>query len=298
MTVRSSVLAAAAVISIAGLLGGCSAATPTGSAATPVVGSGSSDLSRLLAQIYAGGLRSTGVDVEVKEDLGDRADYLAALDRGEVTMVPDLTGELLRTFDTLSGATEAEDVYTDLNRSLPAGLSVGDYATAEDRLAIAVASGSEFADGTTVTDFLRREDRTVGIVDGQVDPTDVVRAFPTRQLPTFTGAAVTDVVQYSDAQTAVEGLNAGEVESLAIRTASFGPLAKDLTTLPDEDHVYPAQNVVPLYRNGLLSESALRSFSVVAGELTTADLADMIGEVRSGVPSGDVAGRWLGEHTL
>ena len=292
---RSSVLAAVAVISIAGLLGGCSAATSTGPAATPVVGSGSSDLSRLLAQIYAGGLRSTGVDVEVKEDLGDRADYLAALDRGEVTMVPDLTGELLRTFDTLSAATEAEDVYTELNRSLPAGLSVGDYATAEDRLAIAEASGSESGD-ETVTEFLGREERTVGIVDGQVDPMDVL-VEGTRS-STFTGASFTDVTPYADAQSAVDGLNAGEVDVLAIRTASFGPLAKDLTTLPDDDHVYPAQNVVPLYANGVLDESALRSFSVVAGELTTADLADMIGEVRNGVPSGEVAGRWLGERNL
>ena len=293
---RSSVLAAVAVISIAGLLGGCSAATPTGPAATPVVGSGSSDLSRLLAQIYAGGLRSTGVDVEVKEDLGDRADYLATLDRGEVTMVPDLTGELLRTFDTLSAATEAEDVYTELNRSLPAGLSVGDYATAEDRLAIAVASGNAVDDGTTVAEFLRRSDVTVGTVEGEVHPMDV-RTEGVGS-PSFTGAGFSEFMVYPDAQFAVDELNSGAVDALAIRTASFGPLAKDLTTLPDDDSVYPAQNVVPLYSNGVLEESALESFSVVAGELTTADLADMIGEVRSGVPSGEVAGRWLGERNL
>ncbi|MDI6630598.1 MAG: glycine betaine ABC transporter substrate-binding protein, partial [Rhodococcus sp. (in: high G+C Gram-positive bacteria)] len=276
MTVRSSVLAAALVMSIAGLVGGCSAGASTDPAgAAVVVGAGSSDLSRLLAQIYAGGLRSTGANVEVKEDLGDRADYLAALDRGEVTMVPELTGELLRTFDTLSAATEAEDVYTELNRSLPAGLSVGDYATAEDRLAIAVASDSESGD-ETVTDFLGRGEKTVGIVDDQVDPMDVL-AQGTKS-PTFTGASFTDFTPYADGQSAVDGLNAGEVDALAIRTASFGPLAKDLTTLPDDDHVYPAQNVVPLYVDGVLSESALKSFSVVAGELTTADLADMIGE--------------------
>lgn len=293
---RSSVLAAALVMSIAGLVGGCSAGASTDPAgAAVVVGAGSSDLSRLLAQIYAGGLRSTGADVEVKEDLGDRADYLAALDRGEVTMVPDLTGELLRTFDTLSAATEAEDVYTELNRSLPAGLSVGDYATAEDRLAIAVASGTESGD-ETVTDFLRRNEATVGTVDGQVDPMDVMSEAAGSA--SFTGVGFSEFMVYPDAQFAVDDLNSGAMAALAIRTASFGPLAKDLTTLPDDDHVYPAQNVVPLYVDGVLSESALRSFSVVAGELTTADLADMIGEVRNGVPSGEVAGRWLGERNL
>ena len=294
---RSSVLAAALVMSIAGLVGGCSAGTSTDPAAAPVVvGAGSSDLSRLLAQIYAGGLRSTGADVSIEEDMGDRADYLAALDRGEVTMVPDLTGELLRTFDTLSTATEAEDVFTELNRSLPAGLSVGDYATAEDRLAIAVAPGSTSDEVTTVTDFLRREEMTVGTVEGQVDPMDVVTEGVGS--PEFTGSRLSEFMVYPDPQFAVDGLNSGAVDALAIRTASFGPLAKDLTTLPDDDHVYPAQNVVPLYVDGVLDESALRSFSVVAGELTTADLADMIGEVRNGVPSGEVAGRWLGERNL
>ncbi|OZE79020.1 ABC transporter substrate-binding protein [Rhodococcus sp. 15-649-2-2] len=294
---RSSVLATAVVVSIAGLLGGCSTAESADPAGEPiVVGSGSSDISRLLAQIYAGGLRSTGVDVEVKDGLGDRADYLAALDRGEVSMVPDLTGDLLHTFDTLAGATEAEDVFTELNRSLPAGLSVGDYATAEDRLAIAVAPDSASDDGETVAEFLRREDVTVGTVEGEVHPMDV-RTEGVGS-PSFTGAGFSEFMVYPDAEFAVDDLNSGAVDALAIRTASFGPLAKDLTTLPDDEHVYPAQNVVPLYRNGVLSESALRSFSVVAGELTTADLADMIGEVRSGVASGDVAGRWLGEHNL
>ncbi|OZC93661.1 ABC transporter substrate-binding protein [Rhodococcus sp. 06-412-2C] len=294
---RSSVLATAVVVSIAGLLGGCSTADSAEPAGEPiVVGSGSSDISQLLAQLYAGGLRSTGVDVEVKDGLGDRADYLAALDRGEVSMVPDLTGDLLRTFDTLAGATEAEDVFTELNRSLPAGLSVGDYATAEDRLAIAVAPDSASDDGETVAEFLRREDVTVGTVEGEVHPMDV-RTEGVGS-PSFTGAGFSEFMVYPDAQFAVDDLNSGAVDALAIRTASFGPLAKDLTTLPDDEHVYPAQNVVPLYRNGVLSESALRSFSVVAGELTTADLADMIGEVRSGVASGDVAGRWLGEHNL
>ncbi|QII05406.1 ABC transporter substrate-binding protein [Rhodococcoides fascians A25f] len=294
---RSSVLATAVVVSIAGLLGGCSTAESADPAAEAiVVGSGSSDISQLLAQIYAGGLRSTGVDVEVKDGLGDRADYLAALDRGEVSMVPDLTGDLLRTFDTLAGATEAEDVFTELNRSLPAGLSVGDYATAEDRLAIAVAPDSASDDGETVTDFLRREDVTVGTVEGEVHPMDV--RTESVGSPSFTGAGFSEFMVYPDAEFAIDDLNAGAVDALAIRTASFGPLAKDLTTLPDDEHVYPAQNVVPLYRNGVLSESALRSFSVVAGELTTADLADMIGEVRGGVASGDVAGRWLGEHNL
>jgi glycine betaine/choline ABC-type transport system substrate-binding protein len=74
--------------------------------------------------------------------------------------------------------------------------------------------------------------------------------------PSFTEARFSEFMVSPDAQFAVDDLNSGAVDALAIRTASFGPLAKDLTALPDDDHVYPAQNVVPLYRTGVLDESA------------------------------------------
>ncbi|WP_206509472.1 ABC transporter substrate-binding protein [Rhodococcus sp. BGS-1C] len=289
---RCRTLAGLALVATA--LAGCGA--EVNERATVVVGSGDDVRGELLAHIYAGAVRSAGVDVEVTPNLGDRAEYLGALDAGVLALVPDVTGELLATFDSLSRATEAEDVFVDLNRSLPEGLAVGDYALAEDRTTIAVASAGEFASATSLSDVAGDCGNIVlGTVDdvSAPDPVDVAA-----RLATGYGCEVEEFMVYPDARAAVDAVESGAVGVLAVRTASFGPLLSDLTTLEDDESVFTAQNVVPLLRDGALGDDAVSALSVVAGELTTADLADMIDEVRGGSDSGDVAARWLGDRTL
>ncbi len=287
-------------VSVAGVFVGAAALTGCGSdaveSAAVVVGSGDDERGRVLAHIYAGAVRSAGVAVEVTENLGERDDYLAALDAGEVAVVPDLSGELLATFDSTSDASSADDVFTDLNRSLPEGLAVGDYALAEDRTTIAVSPTGEFASRTSLTDLAPEcEDIVVGTVDDDYapDPMNVAAALSSEYR-----CEVDDFVLYPDARAAVNALETGEVGALAVRTASFGPLVSDVTTLEDDESAFTAQNVVPLLREGVLDDAAYSTLAVVAGELTTADLADMIDEVRGGANSGDVAARWLGDRNL
>ena len=93
-------------VSIAGACAGLAVLTGCGSEAgedAVVVGSGDDARGSVLAHIYAGAVRSTGVEVEVNENLGERSDYLSALDSGEVTLVPDLSGELLATAHETNG---------------------------------------------------------------------------------------------------------------------------------------------------------------------------------------------------
>ncbi|WP_072806915.1 glycine betaine ABC transporter substrate-binding protein [Rhodococcoides yunnanense] len=258
---------------------------------TIVVGSSDDVRGELLAEIYSGALRSTGADVRIDARIGDRPMYLEALDRGEVDLVPDLTGELLTTFDSTSTATDAEDVFVDLNRSLPAGLSVTDFATAEDRRAIAVSPSGPLADAAAVPDIAPRCGESTVVV-GEAD----VAALGT--LEARYGCVFSSVLTVPEEQEVVDKIADGSADVAVIRTASAGPGATDLTVLSDSEEVFAAQNVVPLFRDGVLSDNEIRSFSVVAGELATADLADMIGEVRGGESSADVAARWLGEHNL
>ncbi|WP_243636605.1 glycine betaine ABC transporter substrate-binding protein [Rhodococcus sp. Eu-32] len=256
-----------------------------------VVGSGDDVRDELVAEIYAGALRSVGADVRTETRIGDRSDYLAALDKGDVDVVPELTGELLVSFDSTSTATGADDVFVDLNKALPAGLSVTDYATAEDRQAVAVTTSGPFADATAAADIASGcGASTLVVTEADASAVDV--------LAQRYGCTFGSVDTVTDDESVVDALADGSAQVGIIRTASAGPGTKDLTALTDTDEVFAARNVVPLFRDGVLSDSEIRSFSVVAGELTTADLADMIGEVRGGASSGDVAARWLGEHNL
>lgn len=260
---------------------------------TIVVGSSDTVHSELLAQIYAGALRSTGAAVRTQLDAGDNGESLAALDRGDVDVVPELMGELLDAFDSTSEATEADDVFTDLNKSLPQGLSVSDYATAEDGVALVIADVNPFSGAETITDIASScSQATVSVTSANAEALNRVRDRY--------GCSFASVRIEADEEAVVEAVQTGSeaVSAGVIRTASSGPKAKDLTALDDDEGAFRAQNVVPLFRDGVLNENEIKAFGVVAGELTTADLADMIGEVREGARSDEVAARWLGEHNL
>lgn len=127
-----SVVSAAAMTTA--VLVGCS--TETGLTAEPApasitVGAGSSPELAVVAEIYADVLRGTGSPVATAPEFGEGED-LTALDDGTVTLVPAYTGPLLLRLQPGAVAVESDEVFEELNRSLPQGLSVSDYGTAED----------------------------------------------------------------------------------------------------------------------------------------------------------------------
>lgn len=157
------------------------------------VGSGESAESQVVAGIYAEILRGTGSPVE-EGAAETRAQYVEDLGTADITVVPDFTGQLLHFFQPDSTLTDPDEVFEELNRSLPEGLSVSDY---------------------------------------------------------------------SDAELKTEG---------------------DAT----------AENVVPLMRSGVLTEDQVKALNVVAGELTSADLAAMVERVRVGeLTPAQAADEWL-----
>ncbi|MGW0044598.1 glycine betaine ABC transporter substrate-binding protein [Rhodococcus sp. NPDC003348] len=194
-------VAAAALTAVA--LAGCSSGSSLTADPAPApvtVGSGESAESRVLAEIYAGVLRGTGSPVQTRLGLAEGED-LSALDSGAVTLVPEYTGSLLLRLQPGATAIVSDDVFEELNRSLPQGLSVSDHGLAE-------APGAG---------------------------------------------------------------DAGEEGS-------------------DE----PALDIVPLMRTGVLTEAQVKALNVVAGELTSAELAEMGERVRRGERSPDqIAGDWL-----
>ncbi|MFE3290368.1 glycine betaine ABC transporter substrate-binding protein [Rhodococcus sp. NPDC059234] len=201
----NSRLWAGAVAVVAVLLSGCSSGDSGLDGPPPLpsitVGSGQAAESRVLAEIYAGVLRGTGSPVDTRLGLAAGED-LTALDSGAVTLVPEYTGRLLERLHPGATATESDAVFEELNRSLPAGLSVSDYGMAQEP-----GSG--------------------------------------------------------------EAGEAGSAE--------------------------PAQNVVPLMRSGVLTAAQVKALNVVAGELTSAELAQMGDAVRSGERTADqAAADWLG----
>lgn len=193
--------AVAVVGAVAVLVSGCSSALTAEPVPAPLaVGALPTPDGRVLAEIYAGVLRGTGSPVRVVPVPADDGD-LAALDAGEVSLVPEYTGRLLLRLQPGATAITSDDVSDALNGALPQGLSVSDQGLAQ----------------------------------------------------------------------APDAGNAG-----------------------DEGGSAPALDVVPLMRSGVLTGAQIKALSVVAGELTTTDLAAMTRSVTSGESSPErVAADWL-----
>ncbi|MFD4291969.1 hypothetical protein ACFWPA_04690 [Rhodococcus sp. NPDC058505] len=199
MTLRTVAAVAAAATA---MLTGCAPSTLTADPAPAAltVGSGGSADRAVLAEIYAGVLRGTGSPVDTRTGLVEGQD-LTLLDSGEVTLVPEYTGALLLRLHPGATEIEPDEVFEELNRSLPQGLSVSDPGMAERP-----------------------------------------------------GAG-----------------DAGE-----------------------EGSNLPAMAVVPLMRSGVLTGAQVKALNVVAGELTTADLAEMSETVGRGDLTADqAAANWL-----
>ncbi|MFG3519675.1 glycine betaine ABC transporter substrate-binding protein [Nocardia nova] len=174
--------------------------------ATITVGAGDSAQSEVLAEIYAQALARAGTPTTVKKHLGQRADYLAALDAGTITLVGDTSGDLLTTFDSSSSATAPDrataesvaahhapgpavdmtagspvtlearyvgSVADDLSRAVPEGLAVSDLADATDlrpQLALGAAAAARYP--ANAADLAPHcGELTVGIAGGrELDP--------------------------------------------------------------------------------------------------------------------------------
>jgi hypothetical protein len=250
-----------------------------------VVGASPDPQNRLLAGIYAAGLRyyGTAARVEISDD------PLAALDAGKATVAAGFTGRLLARFDPGSGGRAAEQVYRVMVGALPEGLAAGDYAVAaEDKAALAVTEATADA-------WDSRELRAL------VDNCDRVRAGAAAGTTPPSGVGECELS--SERQFATPALMFGALRSGAINaawtsTAATGTPDGVVVLVDRKPALIPAQNVVALYRRNELGPMQLRAINEIAGVLDTASLVAMSDRVGSGADPGVVAEEWLAANPL
>ncbi|MFE7745776.1 glycine betaine ABC transporter substrate-binding protein [Nocardia sp. NPDC057455] len=261
------------------------------------VAAGDSIESSVLAEIYAGALARTGARTAVAPGLGNRADYLAALDADRVQVVGEHTGALLAHFDEHAAVRLPKEVAKAVSAALPEGLVVSDLAEGTDlRPRVLLTAQAAAQDKVrTVSDLAPRcGELTVGVA---TTPGLLSSARRDR----VDGCDFAATVAFPDPGALRKALLDGKVQvGLLGGPPELAPGATDgLTVLSDDDYAVRAENVLPLFRKGLLDQRQIKKLNYVAGELTTDELADMIRTVRDdGAAPGDVARAWLDEHSL
>ncbi|BBX72540.1 hypothetical protein H7H78_15675 [Mycobacterium shinjukuense] len=271
---------------LAGVLAivGCSAAgkdRPT----QLVVGSRPDPQSMLLADIYAAALRSYGFAARTDT----AADPMAQLDSGAFTVVPALTGQVLRAVQPGATALSDAQVYRAMVAALPEGIAAGDYTTAaQDKPALVVTHAIAGAWGGS--DLRLLASHCGGLVVGKVDGAHPPAAVGTCRLPAPR--------EFADDTTMFAALRAGQLTAAWTTTANPGTPV-DVAVLADgKPALIQAENIVPLYRRNALTERQLLAVNEVAGVLDTAALTEMRRQVAAGADPRAVAAGWLAEHPL
>ncbi|WP_280256004.1 glycine betaine ABC transporter substrate-binding protein [Nocardia abscessus] len=261
------------------------------------VGAGDSVESSVLAEIYAGALARTGARTAVSARLGGREDYLAALDADRVQVLAEHTGALLTHFDEHATARLPKYVANAVSAALPEGLVVSDFADGADlRPRVLLTAQAAAQDKLrSVGDLAPRcGELTVGVA---VTP----GLLPSSGRDRVGGCDFAATVAFPDPAALRKALLDGQVQAgLLSGPPELAPGATDgLAVLSDDDYAVRAENVLPLFRKGLLDQRQIKKLNYVAGELTTDELAVMIRRVRDdGSAPGDVARDWLDQHAL
>lgn len=262
-----------------------------------IVASANFPENELIAEMYAGALQAAGVTVEKKLNIGAREVYVPAMQNGEISVVPDYTGNLLLLQDKAATAASAADVYTALQKALPADLKVLDYSAAEDKDALVVTPA-------VAAQYNLKSISDLTPVCGQL----VVGAspsFPPRQ------AGLVGITQkYSCTFKEFRSLDTGgpltlnallnnDIQVADLYTTDSNIPDKKLVALEDPKNVFPAQNVVPLYKDGSLSDAAKSKLNAVSTALDTATLTTLLRQVTTDkVPAQTVAMQWLKDKGL
>ncbi|MHA7662475.1 glycine betaine ABC transporter substrate-binding protein [Mycolicibacterium sp. HS_4_1] len=279
---------AAGGVALAALLtataAGCGSDQPAPPAPALTVGAAPTNESKLLAHLYSAALGYFGIPTRVQLV----PDPVAALDSADVTVAPGLTGELLARFVPHATARADEQVYRSMISALPEGVAAADYtASAQDKPAVAVTEATAATWGARDAAALPNHcrDLSVGVV--------VRAAHPKR-----VGDCVLPVArEFPDTASLFAALKAGAV-TLAWTSTAAPAAPAGVTVLTDRTALIRAENVVPLYRRNVLAEQQVLALNGIAGELDTATLTDMIGQVDKGADPAAVAGAWLAQHPL
>jgi osmoprotectant transport system substrate-binding protein len=310
-------LPAVTAIAIAIALAGCatagsssepnhpaSSATPTGASvelpAEPgsvTIGSADFPENDILAHIFADAMTAKGVNVTVHSNVGERPAYLAALNDGSIGAIPEYSGSILSYLDTTATEKAPDEVYSALQSvAAQKGFTVTNQAQAEDADTITVTK--ETAAKYHLKSISDLKDVASTLRLGAPAPFQTV-PYGISGLKSVYGVQFSEFVPLAPSGSITQtALANGTVDAADIFTTDPAIERNGFVVLDDPDSLFSAQNVVPLFRQDVLTQPMADACNAVAAVLTTADLRDLVSQVADGASSETVAAKWITDHNL
>jgi osmoprotectant transport system substrate-binding protein len=301
--IRAAALVAVAALSLTACGGGSGGsgqpAAPSKGGAPIVVASFNFTDSQILAEIYAAALEAKGYPVTRKLNLGSRELIYPSLKSGELQFLPEYQGSAITTGFGKDPVKDAAGEHDQLAKLFePSGISLLNYAAAEDKNTYIVKADLAKSKGLTSISDLKKLDKVVMAGPPECE----------KRLPCFQGFK--DVYKLTNAtfQTVqeagprVQQLNSGAVTVIPVDSVS--PLVGDsqYVALKDDLTIVPTENVVPAVNKKVLDARGADFAAVVnavSAKLTTEGMRELNKRVDSdGEVAADVAKDWLKQQGL
>ncbi|MBC3193696.1 ABC transporter substrate-binding protein [Pseudonocardia sp. C8] len=260
-------------------LAGCGGDPLAGGETDPdviAIGSGNFTESQLLAEVYALALRDAGVEVVDPVAIGSREAYFPALQDGSVDLIPDYSGALLTYLDETAAAVEPDDVYRDLQATLPPGLVLGKRSEAENKDAVVVTRATaDRLNLTTIADLAPHCPAMTfgGGPEFQTRP-DGITGLARNYGCAFGGYRSLD----SGGVLTVAALSGGDVQAANLFTTDPALPQNDFVPLADPKENFAAQNVVPVLAERKATPRVRAVLDRISAALSTEELLAMNAE--------------------
>jgi osmoprotectant transport system substrate-binding protein len=284
--------------------GGSSPAASSGTEEKPAVSVGSAGFpeAALVAEIYAQALENAGYEVERNLEIGERPAVHAALDAGEVNLIPEYLGGGA-SFLEAEVSSDAQETWDNLQAALEE----------KDWVALDFSPGTD-ADGWVVRQETAEELGLATMSDvAEVADQLVWGLAPACAENPVCGPGLNEVYGIDIDAIEVENLSACSAEMAQALNNEAIDVAQVCTTQPDivtfnfvllEDDLglQPAQNIAPVATADLL-DAAPADFeeilNAVSAELTTEVLTELgVAVVTNQEEYADVAAQFLEDHDL
>jgi len=273
--------------------GGASEAPTGGGGAEGSVTVGSANFAEqlILGNMYADVLEEAGLTVERNLNLGSREVYFPALVNGDLDVLPEYLGS---TYNFVAEGeaqvlTEAEELRSALEETLPAELTLLESSAAQDQDALAVTQETADEYGlTTVSDLAPIAGELVA--GGPAE--EETRATGLPGLQEVYGIEFGEyVVLDSGGPQTREALEAGRVDVARVFSTSAFVEADELVVLEEDMPLIPAENVTPIVRTDAVTPELEEALNSVSEVLTTEDLTTLNARVEIDQEDPDVVAR-------
>lgn len=288
------------VVTVALVAAACSSDSGEIDGPTIKIGSANFSESALVAEIYAQALEAEGYSVDRKLNIGTREIYKPALESGELDLLPEYIGTML-TFLGGEASSDSAATHSALQAAWePEGISILDFAPAQDKNGLVVTKATAEELGVSRTSDLANFNGTL-VFGGP--PECPNREFCLIGLQSLYGL---DFLEFKPLDVGgpitVTALESGEIDVALLFTSSGVILAKEFVLLEDDKGLQPAENLAPAVRTEILDAYGDRFANVlnaVSSALTTTELIALNKAVEvDGEDPDKVAADWLDAQGL